>query len=53
VVATILEYGASYRIADEYGFLDIERIHADAGLEFISALFKVGSYNNFSRISWY
>ena len=40
VVNTILQYGADYRMADEYGFLDIDRVRADAGSEFTSGPFK-------------
>jgi len=40
VVDTILEYGATYRVADTYGYLDIEHIRADAGSEFTSTEFK-------------
>jgi len=40
VVDTILQYGADHRMADEYGFLDIDRVRADAGSEFTSGPFK-------------
>jgi hypothetical protein len=40
VVETILQYGADYKMADEFGYLDIDRIRADAGSEFTSGPFK-------------
>jgi hypothetical protein len=40
VVETLLKYAADYHVADEYGYLDIDRLKADAGSEFTSGAFK-------------
>jgi hypothetical protein len=40
VVEAIKEYSASFQMADTYGFIDIDRIRADAGPEFTSGDFK-------------
>jgi hypothetical protein len=40
VVETILQYGADHRMADKYGYLDIDRIKVDAGSEFTSGPLK-------------
>jgi hypothetical protein len=41
----MLEYGASYKMADEFAFLDIAMIRAEAGSEFTSASFKQFLHN--------
>ena len=35
VINTIKEYSAAFRMADAYGYIDIDRIRADTGSEFI------------------
>jgi transposase InsO family protein len=40
VVKAILDHASSFKMADEYGYLDIDRIRADAGSEFTSGPFK-------------
>lgn len=40
VVAAILDHGSTYKMADEYGYLDIDRILVDTSPEFTSGPFK-------------
>ncbi len=40
VVDTTVKNGADYRVVDAYGYLNIERLKADAGLEFTYRTFK-------------
>jgi transposase InsO family protein len=40
VINTIKEYSAAFRMTDAYGYIDIDRIRADAGSEFTSEEFR-------------
>jgi transposase InsO family protein len=40
VVNTIKEYSTAFCMADAYGYIDIDRIQADAGSEFTSEEFR-------------
>jgi hypothetical protein len=51
VISTLERYQADHKFADEYGYMNLECIHADAGGEFTTDKFREYCWNSGVHLS--